>query len=59
MLPNINTASIITTGCNFTVSEKIIGTSKLPSRACKRRYKPINKYKILFLDQTAINQLLQ
>ena len=42
MLPKINTASIITTGCNFTVSEKIIGTSKLPSRACKRRYKPVS-----------------
>ena len=42
MLPNINTASIITTGCNLTVSEKIIGTSKLPSSACNRKYKPIN-----------------
>ena len=31
-LPKINTASIITMGCNFTASEKIIGTKRFPSR---------------------------
>ena len=30
-LPKINTASIITIGCNFTASEKIIGTKRFPS----------------------------
>ena len=31
ILPNINTARIIIIGCSFTASEKIKGTSKLPS----------------------------
>ena len=58
MLPNINTASIITTGCNFTVSEKIIGTSKLPSRACKKDISLLIN-RILFLGQTEVNLLQQ
>ena len=32
ILPNINTARIITIGCNLTASEKIIGTKRFPSR---------------------------
>jgi len=42
MLPKINTASIIITGCNLTVSENIIGTKRLPSNACNNKYKLIN-----------------
>lgn len=37
MLPNIKTASIIMIGWSFTASEKIIGTSKLPSINCNNR----------------------
>ena len=32
ILPNINTARIITIGCNLTASENIIGTKRFPSR---------------------------
>ena len=42
MLPKINTANIMTTGCNFTASENIKGTNKFPSRACKSKYKPVS-----------------
>ena len=43
MLPKINTARIIITGCSFTASEKIIGTNKLPSKNWRSKYKPTNK----------------
>ena len=42
-LPNIKTASITISGCNPTASEKIIGTSKLPSKNCNKKYNPISK----------------
>ena len=55
ILPNMNTARIITTGCNFTASEKIIGT-----KDCHQEIEAIDKVqlinKIECLDQTAIIQ---
>ena len=43
--PKTNTASMITTGCNFTASENNKGDSRYPSSICNNIYAPINNQK--------------